>query len=258
MDPLSVLTWNIQRYNAPWYLAPPWHWRKPGIARRLHEAGADVVCLQEVLHPVRPDIEAALPDHQWIGVGRNDGGTEGEYAPILYNESKLELHGSGRFWLSEQPERPSIGWDANQPRIATWAKLHAPAIDQSFLLINTHFDHRGRRAREQAAWLLAREALRLSRGDPILITGDFNARTDDRPMRTLQLFMMNGDLDPNGAAVGPKVTHALGRIDHVLYTRHFTRVAAHTLPGGHMSDHAALLYKLAFDWPRAALSPSSA
>ena len=250
MHRLSVLSWNVQRFNAPWYLAAPWGWRRQGIVRRLREARADVVCLQEILHPVRGDIQAALPNHKWIGVGRNDGATEGEYAPILFDASRLDLLDRGWFWLSEEPQRPSIGWDASQPRIATWARLYEPITGNAFLVVNTHFDHRGREARDQAAWLIAREVLRLSRGDPALITGDFNARVSDRPMRTLQLFMMNGDLDPRGSTAGPKVTHALGRIDHVLYSRHFTRVAANTLPGRHMSDHAALHYTLAFDWPR--------
>ena len=165
MHRLSVLSWNVQRFNAPWYLAAPWGWRRQGIVRRLREARADVVCLQEILHPVRGDIQAALPNHEWIGVGRNDGVTEGEYAPILFDASRLDLLDRGWFWLSEEPQRPSIGWDASQPRIATWARLYEPITGNAFLVVNTHFDHRGREARDQAAWLIAREVLRLSRGD---------------------------------------------------------------------------------------------
>ncbi len=248
-DRISVLSWNVQRYNAPWYLAAPWRRRRDGVAARLRNAAADIVCLQEVLHPVRDDIQAALPGHDWVGVGRNDGATDGEYAPILFDATRYALRDRGWFWLSEEPARPSIGWDANQPRIATWVRLQARGSDLTFFVANTHFDHRGKQAREQAAWLLARETLRLGRGDPCMVAGDFNARPDDRPMRTLQLFMTNGGLDPRGRTDGPMVTHALGRIDHILYSNHFARVEARTLPAGRLSDHAALHYTLLFDWP---------
>ena len=246
---MSVLSWNVQRYNAPWFLAAPWRRRRDGVTRRLRETGADIVCLQEVLHAVRDDIQAALPRHVWVGVGRNDGAAEGEYAPVLFDPSKFALLDRGWFWLSDQPNRPSIGWDASLPRIATWVRLQAIGTSPPLFVVNTHFDHRGRRAREQAAWLLARETFRLGRGDPCLVTGDFNARTTDTPLRTLQLFLTNGDLDPRGRTEGPAATHALGRIDHVLYSGHFARIEGRTLPSGRLSDHAALHYTLAFDWP---------
>ena len=240
---VSVLSWNVQRYDAPWFRAARWPNRRAGIVRQLRSVAADIVCLQEILHPVRADIESALPDHRWIGVGRDDGVAAGEYAPILVRDS-YRVHGHGHFWLSPQPSRPSVGWDAKLPRIATWARL-AAADGDPFLVINTHFDHRGRHAREQAAWLVAGEAVRLSRGAPCIVTGDFNARDTDAPMQTLQLFFRNGADDPAGTADGPFATHVQGRIDHVLYSRQFSRVAAHTLPAPRLSDHAALHFVLA-------------
>ncbi|MDJ0951155.1 MAG: endonuclease/exonuclease/phosphatase family protein [Alphaproteobacteria bacterium] len=245
---VSVLSWNVQRYDAPWFQAAPWRLRRAGVLRRLRQIEADIVCLQEVLHPVRDDIEVALPGHRWVGVGRRDGRTEGEYAPILFRTAKYRMQDEGCFWLSEQPSRPSVGWDAQLPRIATWVRLE-DAAGQSFLVLNTHFDHRGRRAREQSAWLLARETVRLSRGDPSIVTGDLNARARDDPLRTLQLFLVNGALDQRGHAEGPSATHLAGRIDHVLYSRHFARLAGRTLPARGLSDHATLHYVLARQEP---------
>lgn len=240
---ISVLSWNVQRYDAPWFLANPWPARRAGVMGRLRRIDSDIVGLQEILHPVRSDIEAALPDHAWIGVGRDDGIAAGEYAPILYRRAKFRLLDHGRFWLSEQPDRPSIGWDAKLPRIATWVRLQG-RDGTSLVVFNTHFDHRGRRAREQAAWLLAREAYRLGRGDPCIVLGDFNARADTPPLRTLQLFFRNAARDPRGTTRGPAATHALGRIDHVLYSRQLARVTGRTLPANGLSDHASLHYIL--------------
>ena len=241
---LSVLSWNVQRFDAPWFRAPRWPARRRGVMRQLRTTDADIVCLQEVLHPVRREIEAAMPGHRWIGVGRDDGGVAGEYAPILVRDAAFRVLDRGQFWLSADPARPSVGWDAKLPRIATWVRL-VDTDGRPLLVINTHFDHRGRRARERAAWLLAGEAVRLSRGAPCIVTGDFNAREDDPPLHTLQRFFRNGAFDPSGTSEGPFATHALGRIDHVLYSRHFARVAARTLPAPRLSDHAALHFSLA-------------
>ena len=43
----------------------------------------------------------ALPTDSYIGVGREDGKTKGEYAPIFDRKDKFKLLKSGNFWLSE-------------------------------------------------------------------------------------------------------------------------------------------------------------
>ena len=248
-DPaVSVLSWNIQRYNSSWLVAAPWRVRGARILDQLGRLGADVIGLQEVHDPVGREIRAALPGHEWVGVGRDDGDVQGEYAPILFRRDKFALLGSGWFWLSEEPGRPSVGWDARYPRIATWVHLQPPA-GPAFQVINTHFDHRGAEARERSAWLIVSELFRRCRGGPAIVTGDLNAREGDAPLATLQLFLTNGASDPRGHQVGPRNTHLTGRIDHILYSRHFTPDARHTLANRFLSDHAALHYTLRFAAP---------
>ena len=240
---VSVLSWNIQRYNSSWLVATPWRLRRAPILRQLNRLGADVMCLQEVRDPVAREIRAALPAHEWVGVARDDGHVQGEYAPILFRRDKFALVNSGWFWLSEQPARPSVGWDARYPRIATWVHLQPPA-GPAFQVINTHFDHRGAEARKRSAWLVVSELFRRCRGGPAIVTGDLNARERDAPLATLQLFLTNGASDPRGRQVGPRNTHLTGRIDHILYSRHFAPTERRTLPNRFLSDHAALHYEL--------------
>lgn len=64
----------------------------------------DIFGTQEVLHNQLEDLLAALPDYEYVGVGRNDGMTEGEYASIFYKTDSVKCLSSGHFWLSETPE----------------------------------------------------------------------------------------------------------------------------------------------------------
>lgn len=36
------------------------------------------------------DLKNALPEYDYVGVGRNDGKTEGEYAPIFYKKDRIK------------------------------------------------------------------------------------------------------------------------------------------------------------------------
>lgn len=135
-----------------------------------------VVGLQEVLHRQLEDIDSALTNMSWIGVGREDGRREGEYSPIFYRKDLLEVEDEGVFWLSESPaDTGSVGWDAALPRIATWARFRDIDSGDRFVFYNTHFDHRGRLAREASARLIMRRIRELQEGLPIVLVGDFNA-----------------------------------------------------------------------------------
>ena len=58
------------------------------------------------------------------------------------------------FWLSESPEMASRGWDAALNRIVTWVHLQDRKSGKEFFHFNTHFDHKGREARENSARLI--------------------------------------------------------------------------------------------------------
>ncbi len=241
-DSLSLLSWNIQRWDTRGLLTPPWRYRRRRILGVLENLSPDVVGLQEILQPVVSEVRAALPHHGWVGVARGDGMERGEYAPILYDRRRLSRLESGWFWLAEAPDRPTIGWDARLPRIATWARFTAG--HRSFFVLNTHFDHRGVQARRRSAWLILAESLRRSRGDPVVLMGDFNAREDDPPLRTLGLVLTNGASDGRRRHQGPRTTHPAGRIDHILYSRRFAPAELTTVPAMGASDHNALYYRL--------------
>jgi hypothetical protein len=69
------------------------------------------------------DLEAGLPNYNYVGVGRDDGITKGEFSAIFYKKSDLRVLQEDTFWLSETPEKVSVGWDAALPRICTYAQF---------------------------------------------------------------------------------------------------------------------------------------
>lgn len=243
---LRVMSFNI-RYANPADGPDAWPNRREMVARLMHFHAADLVGAQEVLKGQLDDLERLLPEYGWVGVGRDDGREAGEFCPILYRRSRLEVLASETFWLSETPDRPSKSWDSSLNRIVTWARLRDRRTGLTFVHFNTHFDHRGEEARRQSARLLRERAARLAGEMPFIVTGDFNATSESEPYRILaQAEAIEGAgpfLDAQALAPfghhGPKGTFwGFGetcvpdkRIDFI-----FVRTGIAVLRYGHLSD----------------------
>lgn len=57
--------------------------------------------MQEVLHHQLEVLKTGLPEYTVVGVGREDGKTAGEYAPIFFKQAKYTLLDQNTFWLCE-------------------------------------------------------------------------------------------------------------------------------------------------------------
>ena len=177
---MTVFSINI-RYDNHQDGEHGWASRKALVAATLRFHKADLAGLQEALRHQIEDLADLLPGFSWIGVGREDGAQAGEHCPIFYRNDRFQLLESGTFWLSESPQRPgSRSWDAALPRIVTWAKLRDTLSSRQFFFFNTHFDHRGREAREKSAALILRKAEEIGGGYPVVLTGDFNFTPESR------------------------------------------------------------------------------
>ncbi len=170
---IRVMTFNI-RYDEPQDKENAWPNRKELVASMIRFHHADLVGVQEALASQLRDLEKLLPEYSWVGVGRTDGKAAGEFSAILYRRSRFKQLESSTFWLSETPEVSSKGWDAALPRIVTWIKLRDLQTGKIFYHFNTHFDHRGVRARYESARLLLDRTAQISKDLPAVVTGDFN------------------------------------------------------------------------------------
>lgn len=183
MDSFRVMSFNI-RFNTPNDGDNAWPHRKDMTASVIRFHDADFAGLQEALLGQIEDLEARLPGYAWIGVGRDDGKTEGEFTPIFYRDDRFELVEDDTFWLSETPAVPgSKSWDTAITRIATWGIFRDRRTGARFVLLNTHFDHVGTEARLESARLIVDRIAGFEL--PTIVTGDFNTTPETGPYRLL-------------------------------------------------------------------------
>lgn len=176
---ISVMTYNI-RYDNPEDSLNSWFNRKALLSSQIKFNHPDIVGVQEALNHQLSFVDSVINDYNFVGVGRNDGESQGEYNAIFYDVDKFDLLEQGTFWLSDTPDSVSVGWDAALPRICTYVLLHHHSLDQDIWVFNTHFDHIGEKARANSAQLIVRkiDALNDKRDFPVILMGDFNTSFD--------------------------------------------------------------------------------
>lgn len=173
---LKVMSFNV-RYDNPDDSLDNWKYRSDRVADAILFYDADVVGTQEVLINQLNDLKKRLDEsYGMVGVGREDGKEQGEYAALWYKRNRFELCDSGNFWLSETPEvAGSMGWDGACVRIASWAVLRDKASGNELLALNTHLDHVGQTARREGVTLILNRVKELRGERPVVVTGDFNS-----------------------------------------------------------------------------------
>ncbi len=182
---IKVITYNI-RYNNPADGENSWPNRKVSVDSIFKQYQADVYCLQEVLHSQLLDVQSMLNEYSWVGVGRDDGKEAGEHSPIFYKTSKFQLINSGTFWLSPTPAvAGSKGWDAALPRICTWAQLKNINNGKVFVVFNAHFDHQGKKARQESVRLILATTRIVADSLPILFAGDLNSEPNSKAYKMI-------------------------------------------------------------------------
>lgn len=158
-----------------------WQKRCQVICDQVNFMSPDIFGAQEVLHVQLLDMLQGLDGYDYIGVGRDDGKTGGEYAAIFYKPDRLRLLDQGNFWLSETPDRPGLGWDAACVRVCTWGRFAGQTAtdDEAFYFFNLHMDHVGVVARREGAKLIVRKIREIAQGAHVIVTGDFNVDQKD-------------------------------------------------------------------------------
>ena len=171
---LKVMTYNI-RLNLDSDGENSWTNRKEYWCSQIQFYGPDIFGIQEATPNQVIDISNALSQYSNIGIGR-EGIGKGESSNIYYKKDRFKLLESNTFWLSETPDKISIGWDAACNRVCTYALFNDIKTKKIFWAFNTHLDHMGEIARTNGIALILSKIRALNtKNYPVIFMGDFNS-----------------------------------------------------------------------------------
>ena len=247
---LRVGTYNI-RYDNPKDTGNLWVDRAPIVAALIRFHDFDIFGTQEGLKNQLDDISNALPQYTRYGAGRNDGKDQGEHSAIYFKKDQFSLLNKGDFWLSETPDKPSLGWDAKCcNRICSWVYLQEKKSGKKFYFFNAHFDHQGVQARKESSKLILQRIQQIAGNEPVIFTGDLNGAHSSEWYQTVansgilkdtyrevkNPYANNASFNAFGATKG-----RMDIIDHIFISRHFSvekwGILTDTYHGKFPSDH---------------------
>lgn len=228
-EPLRVMSYNI-RLGIADDGDNAWDFRREATPAMLKDIHPAVFGVQEAHDFQISYILEQCPQYKSVGVGREDGVSEGEHMSVIYDTTRVALLDWGTYWLSETPDIPSFGWDAWCKRTATWTLLKDISSGKKFFFVNTHLDHRGVVARKEGLAMIHTKIQQMNPdGLPMVLTGDFNVLPDNEGLTYLNTLMNSarftaaeadtigsfngfGRLDENGKPI------SLRPIDYIYYS----------------------------------------
>ena len=209
---------NVKGYNG-------WDDRKSLIFDMINFAAFDVFGAQEVRYGQLKDMVEAMPDYDYIGVGRDDGKTKGEFCPVFYRRGRLKMLDSGTFWLSETPDKASRGWDGMCNRVCSWGYFQDVITKSKFYFLNTHLDNKGAEAKTKGSELIVNFIKKHCKGAQVIVTGDFNVYQDSEWYKIFsQCGLLKDSFDAARYRFAPSGTfstftptrYSTNRIDHIF------------------------------------------
>ena len=217
-----------------------WNTRRTYLINLMNFQQPDLLGVQEALNAQMNDVQNGLKGYSYIGVGRDNGTTGGEYSAIFYRTERMVLLDHGDFWLSDTPYKaskgfPSKGGSTTYKRICTWGKFFDKATGSVIYHFNTHMDL-DETNRQQSYYLIKQKIQEIaSTLAPVIVSGDYNAVQTGEAYklfygsgflydcfhRAKQKFMTNGTCPGFNANNYSTVSSELRRIDHIFVSRAF-------------------------------------
>lgn len=255
-DGLKVMSYNI-RYGSAEDGTNSWQYRWPATISMLNEVQPDVFGVQEALDFQLTLVSEMARNYKNVGVGREDGKHDGEHMAIFWNKKTVKMLKWGTFWLSETPEKPSMGWDAACFRTATWALMKDKKTGKKFYFVNTHLDHVGKEARKLGLKLIVDRIDDINPEKyPMVLTGDFNVRPDNPCLVDLDKIMTSTrkiakKTDSKGTFNGWRKDREGGVIDYIYVSGFGEVVEYETITKKYadrsfVSDHYPIMSVLKF------------
>ena len=258
---IKVITYNI-RYDNPKDRENRWDNRKGFLTDQIKFYEPDFLGTQEGLVHQVSFIDSTLSQYDYIGIGRNDGKTEGEFTAVFYNSKKFDLIENSTFWLSETPDVPSKGWDASLNRICTYGLFEEKTTKEKVWIFNTHFDHRGVLARNNSTKLIVESIKKLNKENyPVIFMGDLNLEPESEAIQYLSKQLNDTKTANSKIVFGPTGTFngfnfdkpVTRRIDYIFVSKRNIEVVKYAVlsdskdlryPSDHLPVYAEIILKV--------------
>ena len=257
---LKVMTYNL-RLDLDSDGENSWTNRKVFLESQIQFYEPDIFGVQEAKPNQVIDLENALPQYAYVGIGR-EGIGKGESSNVYYKKEEFKLLQENTFWLSETPNEVSKGWDAACHRVCTYALLENKKNRVQFWVFNTHLDHVGDLARTNGIKLILSKIKSLNTKNlPVVFMGDFNSEPkEDRIIELKKQMLDTRDVSiekpfgPSGTFNGFKFNESVKTlIDYIFISKDSRfKVKKHAVlsdsndlkyPSDHLPVYVELMYK---------------
>lgn len=225
---IKIMSFNVRTSGMDKDTPNHWDNRKEAVLALIKDHMPDIMGVQEATFTnqwlwLKDELKSA--GYDGYGLNRQTGkeSGSGECPGILYNKNVIKKIEVGTFWLSETPDKPSKGWDANYYRTATWGLFEHIATGQRFFMVNTHLDHESTTAQVEGMKLIEQKLLEYEWDYPLYLTGDFNVISTDKALDGVRKFMRNARAyatvkDSNPTVNGFGASSSRKQIDHIYYS----------------------------------------
>lgn len=262
-DTIKAASYNL-RYDPPEDEASGngWYTRKIPLVDIITDYDFDIIGTQEGDFSQMNDLMALLPKYDYKGYkygGKVNDSVYNHTASIVYKKTKFVMLDEGVFWYSETPDEESIGWDATDTRICTWAKMKIKSSGRKFYFFTSHFYWRYETAKRNSGHVLVSKIKEIAKEDlPVISTGDFNSTSGSPQIRDLKGFLKDSYEITEAPPSGPEKTAFRGgqfqgkpsaRIDYIFVNEKI-RVLSYTAlddtyeNSRYPSDHLPIVAKI--------------
>jgi endonuclease/exonuclease/phosphatase family metal-dependent hydrolase len=253
----TVGSYNL-RYENTHDTGNLWINRAPVIESMIRFYDFDILGTQEGLIGMIDDLSKALPQYERYGIGRDDGKDAGEHSAIFFKKDKFTLLNHGDFWLSQTPDKPSLGWDATCcNRICSWVYLQDKKTKKKFYVFNTHYDYQKDLARNESSKLILKEIKKIAGSQPVMFMGDLNGSNETEWYKAIANSGILKDTykeakypyanNPTFQDFGKEIS-GTELIDHIFVSKNFSvkrwGILSDTYHGKYPSDHFPILVEV--------------
>ena len=269
----TVCSFNIRYANNKGDCFPDgssaaWADRRDAVKTFVESVKPDIIGLQEVRKVQAEDfMEFFGNEYGYYDVGRDSptgasiAEADCEGVGVLYRKDRFDLVDKGFFWLDGTPgtlpvrndDKTFGDWHSACRRVAAWTLLSDKRRGSLIAFYSTHFDHRSKVARQQAAALMA-ERMDSLKADVVIAMGDLNTRLDDGWLRPLEEKFAYARNTAPGSDRNTGTFNGFGKrdtdiiIDHIFYGGNVVPLLYWVEREGYgvpmLSDHYPVLLRL--------------